>query len=147
MRIRLSGIAAIAAASLVSTLAMAQDSRQYTAGPVSQVTSVRTKPGMFDEYVKFLAGPFRQEQEELKKLGIVTGYAFYTTDPRSPHDPDLYLVVTYKNMAALDALDEKSEAVDQKVFGSMKQAQKGQMDREAIREILGTETIREIKLK
>jgi hypothetical protein len=111
------------------------------------VTSVRTKPGMFDEYIKFLAGPFRQEQEEFKKLGIVTDYAFYGTDPRSPHDPDLYIVVTYKNMAALDALMDKEEAVDKKIFGTLKQAEKSAIDRESIREILGVETIREIKLK
>jgi hypothetical protein len=87
------------------------------------------------------------EQEELKKLGIVTSYSFYTTDPRTPHDPDLYILVTYKNMASLDALMEKSDAVDAKVFGSLKQSDKAQMDREAIREIIGTETIREIKVK
>jgi hypothetical protein len=144
---RLIGMAAIAAASLFTTLAMAQDSRPYTMGTVSQVTSVRTKPGMFDEYVKFLAGPFRQEQEEYKKLGIVTDYAFFGSEPRSPHDPDLYIVVTYKNMAALDAMNDKEEAIDKKVFGSLKQAEKGQMDRESIREILGTELIRELKLK
>lgn len=144
---RLAGIATIAAASLVTTLAMAQDSRPYTMGAVSQVTSIRTKPGMFDEYVKFLAGPFRQEQDELKKLGIVTDYSFYGTEPRTPHDPDLYIVVTFKNMAAMDAAVDKADEVDKKVFGSLKQTDKSAMDREAIREILGTETIRELKIK
>jgi hypothetical protein len=144
---RFIGGVAFAIAALFSTLAFADDSRGYSMSSVTEVTSVRTKPGMFDEYVKFLAGPFRQEQEELKKLGIVTDYTFFGASPRAPHDPDLYIVVTYKNMAALDALDEKDEMVMKKVFGSVKQAEKGQIDRESIREILGSQLIRELKLK
>ena len=144
---RLSGLFALAIASLFSTLALADEGRAYSMSSVTEVTSVRTKPGMFNEYVKFLAGPFRQEQEELKKLGVVTDYTFFGATPRGPHDPDLYIVVTYKNMAALDTLEEKDDTVTKKIFGSMKQAEKGQVDRESIREILGSQFIRELKLK
>ena len=142
----LSALAAIVVA-LMAYPALADDSRPYTQGNVLMVTSVLTKPGMFDEYMKWLSGPFRQEQEELKKAGIVIAYDFYSTEPRRPGDPDLYLVVTYKNLAALDTLDEKSEAIDKKIFGSLKQAAEGQASRESMRTILGTEVIRELKLK
>lgn len=127
--------------------ALAQDSRPYTPGNVLMVTSVLTKPGMFDEYMKWLSGPYRQQQEELKKAGIVLDYSFYSTDPRHPGDPDLYLVVSYKNLAALDKLDEQSEALMKKTFGSLKQANEGQASRESMRTILGTEIIRKLELK
>lgn len=139
-------IASIAIA-LCSYPAFAQESRPYTPGNVLEVTSVLTKPGMFDEYMKFLASTYRQEMEELKKIGVVVDYDIYSTNPRRPGDPDLYLVVTYANMAAFDTLDEKSEAIEKKLFGSRKQAAEGMASRESIRTILGTEVIRELKLK
>ena len=36
-------------------------------------------------------------------------WAVYTVVPQGPHDPDLYLITTYKNMAALDGLNEKTD--------------------------------------
>jgi len=127
--------------------ALAQESRGYKEGNVLEVTSVLTKPGMFDEYMKFLAGTYRQEMEELKKIGVVVEYNIYQTMPRRPGDPDLYLVVTYANMAAFDTLQEKSDPIEKKLFGSMKQAAEGMVSRESIRTILGSEVIRELKLK
>ncbi len=56
-------------------------------------------------------------------------------------------MVTYKNMAALDKLDEQSEAISKKIFGSMKQASEAEASRESMRTILGTEIVRELKLK
>ncbi len=72
---------------LMAGPALAQDSRPYTSGNVLEVTSVLTKPGKFDDYVKWLAGPFRQQEEELKKAGIVVDYNFYATAPRQPGRP------------------------------------------------------------
>jgi hypothetical protein len=132
---------------LLAFPAHAQDSRPYTQGNVLEVTSILTKPGMFDEYVKWLSGIYRQEQEELKKAGVVVDYAIYSTVPSHPGDPDLYLVVTYKNMAALDALDEKSEAIEKKLFGSLQKAAEGMATRESMRTILGSQLVRELKLK
>ena len=132
---------------LFAVPALAQDARAYAEGNVLEVTSVLTKPGMFDEYMKFLASTYRQEMEELKKIGVVVDYDIYQTMPRHPGDPDLYLVVTYANMAVFDTLEDKSEAIEKKLFGSRKQAAEGMASRESIRTILGSEIVRELKLK
>lgn len=123
------------------------DDLPYTEGQVVEVTSVLTKPGKFYDYMAYLAGPYRQQQEELKKAGIIVSYAMYGTVPRRPGDPDLYLTVTYKDMAALDNLEGKTEASMKKVFGTRQQASQGAVDREALRTVLGSELIRELKLK
>ena len=132
---------------LGSGTALAADDHVYTEGNVLDVTSIRTKPGMFDEYMKFVSNAWRKEQEELKKQGLVVDYAVYEAIPRSPADPDLYLVVTYRNMAAFDMLMEKSEAVEKTIFGSMAAGQKAAVDRESIRTILGSQVIRQLNLK
>jgi hypothetical protein len=121
--------------------------RPYTEGNVLQVTAIRTEPGMFDEYMKYLAGPYRQIMEEQKKAGIIVGYDFYSALPRGSHDADLYIVTIFKNMAALDGLDAKSDPITEKVMGSMEQQSTATVQRGKLRTILSDEIIRELVLK
>jgi len=121
--------------------------RPYTEGNVLQVTAIRTEPGMFDEYMKYLAGPYRQLMEEQKKAGIIVGYNFYSAMPRGPKDADLYIVTIYKNMAALDGLDAKSDPITEKIMGSLEQQSSATVQRGKLREIIGDEMIRELVLK
>jgi hypothetical protein len=121
--------------------------RAYTEGAVVQVGSIRTEPGMFDEYLKYLAGPYKQWMEEQKKAGIILDYAVYQTVPRGPHDPDLYLTVVYKNMAALDGLDARTDPIAERIFGSMEQSNSASAARGKMRTLVGSELIRELVLK
>ena len=121
--------------------------RPYTEGVVMNVSAVRTEPGMFEEYMKYLAGPYKQSMEEQKKAGVIIAYAIYAANPRSPHDPDLYLVTVYKNMAALDDLNAKTDAITEKVFGTLDQQSQATVARGKLRTLLGSEDIRELKLK
>ena len=93
-----------------SITALAQDAKPYKDGPVSDVSYIRTKPGQFDNYMKWLAGPWKNLMDAQKKAGLVSDYAVYMTEPATPNDPDLILVVTMPNMAALDRTDEAFEA-------------------------------------
>ncbi len=121
--------------------------RPYTEGPVLDVTSVRTEPGMFDEYMKYLAGPYKQLMEEQKKAGIILDYSFYSVTPRGPDDPDLYLVTVFKNFAALDGLDDRTDAITEKVMGNAAQQTDATIKRGKLRTILGDEMMRELVLK
>lgn len=127
--------------------ARADDSKSYIEGTVTTVTSIRTKPGMFDAYMKWLDTTGKQLREDEKKAGIIVDYAVYSVTPRSPHDPDLYLTVTYKNMAALDGLDDREEPIMKKLWATRDAAAKADLDRESLREILGTQLIRRLDLK
>ena len=126
---------------------LADDSKSYTEGTVTSVSSVRTKPGMFDAYMKWLDTTYKQLMEEEKKAGIIVDYAVYGAVPRSPHDPDLYLTVTFKNLAALDGLDDRLEPIERKVWATRDAANKADADRESMREIIGSELIRHLNLK
>jgi hypothetical protein len=127
--------------------AWADDSRSYTEGTVTDVSSVRTKPGMFDAYMKWLDTTYKQLMDEEKKAGIIVDYAVYAAVPRSPHDPDVYLITTFKNMAALDGLDDRLEPIEQKVWATRDAANKADADRESMREVLGSQLIRRLNLK
>jgi hypothetical protein len=59
----------------------------------------------------------------------------------------LALTVTYKNMAALDGLDDREEPIMKKFWATRDAAAKADIDRESLREILGTQLIRRLDLK
>ena len=121
--------------------------RPYSEGTVSEISSIRTEPGKFDDYLAWLAGPYKQMMEAEKAAGIIVDYAVYSTTPRSPNDPDLYLVTVYKNMAALDDLAAKSDPIAEKLQGSMAEQNKAYIERGKMRTVLGSELIREAVLK
>jgi hypothetical protein len=148
MKLRYFAMLAVTALSMsaVSSV-LADDSKSYTEGPVTEVTSIRTKPGMFDAYMKWLDTTGKQLREDEKKAGLIIDYAVYSVTPRSPHDPDLFMTITYKNMAALDGLSDRIEPLQKKIWASRDAAAKASADRESLREILGTELIRRLDLK
>ena len=141
-----------ALAGLLAMLALggtaAAADRPYTDGPVSIVTSVKVEPGMDDAYMSWLQSGWKKSLDAQQAAGIVLGYAVYGTQARTPDEPDLYLVVTYKNMAAFDGLDDRVEPIMEKTFNATQQqmTQAG-IERGKMRTILGSEMIRELVLK
>ena len=121
--------------------------RPYSEGAVTIVSSIRTMPGMFDDYMAWLAGPYKTAMEAQKAAGVILAYSVYATYPRGPNDPDLYLTTTYKNMAALDDLSAKLDPIYEKLQGSMAEQNKAYVERGKMRTVLGDEMIREMKLK
>jgi L-rhamnose mutarotase len=142
----LGALAALLTTVGLSGIAAAAD-RPYTEGTVLNVAAVRTEPGMFEEYMKYLAGPYKQLMEEQKKAGVIVDYAIYSANPRGPHDPDLYLVTVYKNMAALDDLNAKTDAITEKIFGTLDQQTSATVQRGKLRTLVGSENIRQLVLK
>ena len=124
----------------------AAEARLYTEGPVTELSFVKIKPGQFDAYMKYLSTTYKAIMEAHKKAGLITGYAIYASQPRSPQEPDLVLSIVYPNMAALDRGAE-AEAVNEKVVGNSTVQSQGAVDREAMREVLGSQLIRELVLK
>ena len=138
----------LAAILTVSTsVTRAQEDHAYTQGPVTIVSFVRTEPGMFDEYMRYLSNTYKKLMETQKKQGVVTDYAVYQALPRGPQDADLILTVTYKNMAALDGLQERTDPIIKELFGSLPKASSASADREKLRKQLGSQLVRQLILK
>jgi hypothetical protein len=143
---RLLAAAAATVGLAVSVQAIADD-HAFTEGPVVNVAAIRTENGKFDDYMKFLDTTWKAEQEAGKKMGDVLSYRVITVEPRTENDPDIYLVVNYKNWAALDNSTAKSDAIAKQTEGSVDKANQGQADRGKIRRILGSWTGQELMLK
>jgi hypothetical protein len=72
---------------IASPAVIAQDTLPYKDGAVVIVTSVRTQPGKFNEYFRYLSGPYSQIMEQAKKEGVVTSYSFSARSPSRPTTP------------------------------------------------------------
>lgn len=131
---------------LTSGAALA-DEHPFTEGTVVRVSAIRTEYGKFDEYMKFLATTWKATQEASKKAGYSTGYKVITVEPRGENDADIYLVVYFKNWAALDGATVKGDAIANEVNGSVAAADKGAVDRGKIRRVLGSWTGQQLDLK
>jgi ABC-type branched-subunit amino acid transport system substrate-binding protein len=131
---------------LMSGAALAQD-HAYTEGGLVNVSYIRTVYGKFDEYMKYVDTTWKAEQEAAKKAGYITGYKVITIEARTENDPDIALVIYYKNWAALDDGTAKADAVLKQVEGSISASNKGAVDRNNIRRILGSWTGQELLLK
>ena len=139
-------LAAFIGVALTSFAAIAED-HPFTEGQVVQVSAIRTEYGKFDDYMKFLDTTWKATQEASKKAGYSTGYKVITVEARGENDPDIYLVVYFKNWAALDGATAKGDAIASQVEGSVAAANKGAVDRGKMRRVLGSWTGQQLDLK
>jgi hypothetical protein len=134
------------AASSLSLNAHAQDVRQYSEGPVTQVNYIQVEYGHFEEYIDWLNSTWKPTMEAFKKAGLIIDYKVFQLTPKSPDQPNIILWITYKNMAALDRGVEEEE-VAKKVICNTECQNKARVVRNGYRKVLGTEYVRELILK
>jgi len=130
------------AACSLSLDARAQDERQYTDGPVTEVDYIQVQYGHFEEYIDWLNSTWKPTMEAMKKAGLIIDYKVFRATPKSPDQPNTYLWITYKNMAALDKGVEL-EDVAKKVICNTECQNKARVARNEYRKVLDTEIIRE----
>jgi len=143
---RFAALAAFVGLAFTSGGAFADD-HPFTEGQVVQVSAIRTMYGKFDDYMKFLDTTWKATQEASKKAGYITGYKVISVEARGENDPDIYLVVYFKNWAALDGATTKFDAVAKEVEGSVTAANQGAVDRGKMRRTLGSWTGQQLDLK
>jgi hypothetical protein len=139
------------AISALSLDAHAQDQRGYSYGPVTLVNYIHVDYGHFDEYMAWVTSTWVPTMEAEKKAGLIIGYKVVQTEPKSPDQPNLYLQITFKNMAAYagDIGDQAAafDAVTDKVICNTACQNQARVHRNEIRKVLGIEVSREIIFK
>ena len=134
-----------------SNKAGTQDDRGYAYGPVTEVDYIHVEYGHFDEYMAWVTSTWVPTMEAAKKAGLIIDYRVFRSSPKSPDQPNVYLEITFKNMAAYagdigDGADA-FEAVTEKVICNSACQNQARVHRNEIRKVLGTEVTREIIFK
>src|SRR5271165_456397 len=138
------------AAMLLSNLlhAQARPVRPFHDGPVWDISFIKAKPGLGLNYMNWLASEWKTEQEALKKAGLILNYMVIETESHNPNDFDLMLMIEYKDLATMEANQDKAEAVANQALNSNDQKMiAGYQERATWREIMGNRLAREIVLE
>jgi hypothetical protein len=128
-----------------------QEGRGYSYGPVTQVDYIHVEYGHFDEYMAWVTSTWVPTMEAAKKAGVIIGYKVFQSSPKSPDQPNVYLEITYKNMAAYagdigDQVDAFESVAEKAICNTACQNQ-ARVHRNEIRKVLGTEVTRELIFK
>jgi hypothetical protein len=132
---------------IVGVSVFAQVNRPYHNGSVWNIAFIRMKPGMETAYLDYLAGPWKTNQEAAKKDGLILSYKVITTEGHNPGDWNVMLMTEYKDLATMEANEDKGDALAQKVVGPDEKQRQGYKDRLEIREVMGDRLAREIRLE
>lgn len=125
----------------------AQVNRPYHNGSVWNIAFIRIKPGMDTAYLNYIAGQWKAEQEAQKKDGNILSYRVLSVEAHTPGEWNLMLMTEYKSLAAMEANEDKSDAVAQRVVGNDEKQMQGYRERSEIREVMGARLARELILE
>jgi hypothetical protein len=126
--------------------AWAQDVRHYSDGPVTELDYIQVEYGHFEEYVDWLNSTWKPTMEAMKKAGLIIDYKVAKATPKTPDQPNIILMITFKDGAAAFDKGVEQEAVAKKVIGSTEYQNKARVGRNEYRKVLGTEYVRELIL-
>jgi hypothetical protein len=132
---------------IVAVSVFAQVNRPFHNGSVWNISFIRVKPGMDSAYMEYLAGSWKANQEAAKKEGLILSYKVIGAEGHTPADWNLMLMTEYKDLASMEANEDKADALAQKMVGNDQKQMQGYKDRSEIREVMGDRLAREIILE
>lgn len=127
--------------------AFGQIYKYYTPGPIWTVTTIRITSGMDQAYLEYLDTSFKKDQDAQVKAGLMKSYKILKTLDDNSNSWNLLILREYGSLADFERNQEKADALAREVSGDDVKQMKGYEDRAKIREVLGTRTARELKLK
>ena len=125
----------------------AQSDRVYEPGSVWSVAYVETKPGHFDDYLSDLSNVWKKFMDEQIQLGDVLSYKILSISAPRDNEPDLILLVEYKNWAVFDKPYEYTDNIIEKIMGSLDKSNQANIKREELRELRGSQNAIELIFK
>lgn len=141
----LTGTAMMIAAALTTTPATAQES-SYKLGPVWEVSRIDVLPGQSENYMDYLATTWKKVQEAGKAEGIVVDYHVLQVNNPRAGEPDLMLVIVYKDYMTNAQQEAFQKKVNAMLSQDRRQAAAAGAARMKMREPMGSIEMQELVL-
>ena len=125
----------------------AQSDRVYERGSVWGITYVETKPGHFDDYLTDLSKVWKKFLDAQIKDGLILSYKMLNIASVRDNEPNLILMVEFKNWATFDTPNEYYDKLTEKIMGSLEKADQSNIDRGELRTLRGDVTATELLFK
>jgi hypothetical protein len=129
---------------LASGVVSAQGSKSYKNGSIWSVGLIKIKPGMKDDYLTGLKATWKAVNDEAIRQGLLVSYKILAGNSSSPEDWDLMLMQEYKDMATMEASQEKFEAISKKIVGGDEAMKTLMQNRVSMRDMYGNKLMREL---
>lgn len=130
----------------LATPASAQES-SYKPGTVWEVGRIDVLPGQFENYMDWLATNWKKIQEMGKAEGVVVNYHVLATNNVRSGEPDLVLVVEYKDYQTTAQREAMRAKVNALLGQDNRKASTASGERGKMREQLGSTQYQELILK
>jgi hypothetical protein len=135
---------------MISSNLSAQEADVYTEGSVWNLTFVKIKANMGEDYLKGLSKTWKASMDELVRQKLLKSYKILMGSASNPQDFDLILMTEFENYAAMDPnpeADKKRDEIQKKIReGLGDDYEKTVSSYSTLREITGRKTMREIFL-
>jgi len=132
----------------------AQAQENYTEGPVWVINYYRTKPGKFDDYLKYLRSNYAKNVAKQKQAGILVDSKILINPTVSgPDDWDVAIAYLYSDFGRLNynqATEDQLQKIGAEITGEKnkeKRDTKNDATRFPLRDFIRTRFLREITLK
>lgn len=145
MKMLIAGAAILIAAAQV-TPATAQES-SYKPGTVWEAGRIDVLHGQFENYMDWLATSWKKIQELGKAEGVVVEYHVLATNNPRAGEPDLILIVEYKDYLTTAQQEAMRKKVNALLAQDNRQASTASGERGKMREQLGSTEYQELILK
>ena len=139
-------VSAAMIAATLTTPAMAQVSN-YKPGTVWEASRIDVLPGQFENYMDYLATTWKKNQEMAKAEGIVLDYHVLATNNARAGEPELILIVEYKDYRTTAQQEAFSKKVNAMMALDDRKQDMAAGEREAMRELMGSTQYQELILK
>lgn len=146
MRTLKHGLLSAILAAVIVVPAMGQVHKYFSPGTVWTVTMIKIAPGMDQMYLEYLDTGFKKNEDALVKAGLEKSYKILRTmDDGGAWN--MLILREYASLSAIEANEEKADAVSQQSAGTDQVQMQGYQDRSKYREVVGTKYARELMLK
>ena len=139
----------VGAAMVVATLAtpaLAQES-SYKPGTVWNASRIDVLPGQFENYMDYLTTTWKKNQELAKAEGIVLDYLVLAVNNPRQGEPDLVLIIEYKDYQTTAQQEAFSKKVNAMMALDDRKQDVAAGKRQAMRELMGSTEYQELILK
>ena len=135
---------------MISSNLIAQEADVYTEGSVWNLTFVKIKANMGEDYLQGLSKTWKASMDELVRQKLLKSYKILMGSASNPQDFDLILMTEFENYAAMDPnpeADKKRDEIQKKIKDGLgDEYEKTVSSYSTLREITGRKTMREIFL-
>ncbi|MFZ1742502.1 MAG: hypothetical protein WAT93_06585, partial [Pontixanthobacter sp.] len=138
--------AAMMVAAILGSPAMAQES-SYRPGTIWQVSDMDVLPGQFENYMDYLATTWKKVNELGKAEGIVVNYHVLALNNARQGEPDLVLIVEYKDYLTTAQQEALSKKVNALLAQTERTAEAAGAARGKMREPMSSMEFQELVLK